>query len=261
MSSKIFALFLLVAIAFPASEQSVQVKYVEGITHGFLILRSLDGRILATGDQIQTVEGDRVTSETTFHFKDGSIQDETAVFVQNRTFRMISYHLLEKGSSFPHPIDASFDVSKNEVTIHAAEGNKEKDSVQHMDLTPDLVNGFVTTVLRNIPEDATGIKLPMLALSAKPRMVQLAIKSIDSNSNFTIGGSRKKALHFQIHIELGGVAGVVAPLVRKQPPDIHVWLSAGRAPTFLRSQGPLFEGGPVWRIDLAAPQMPQTMLK
>jgi hypothetical protein len=98
----------------------------------------------------------------------------------------------------------------------------------------------------------------MLALSAKPRMVQLAIKSIDTKTTFTINGSHRKALHFQIHIDLGGVAGVFAPLVGKKPPDIHIWLSAGRAPTFLRSQGPLFEGGPIWRIELAAPQMPET---
>ena len=263
MPSKICALLVFFALLppHPAGAQPVEVKHTEGITHGFLILRSLDGRILATGDQIQIVEGNQVTSETVFHFKDGSIHDETAVFLQDRTFRMLSYHLIEKGPSFPHPIDASLDVSKNEVTIHAAEKKQEKDAVEHMDLTPDLVNGFVTTVLKSVPPSAAGTKLPMLVLAAKPRMVHLVIKSIDTNSTFAIAGSRRKALHFQIHIDLGGVAGVVAPLVGKQPPDIHIWLSDGRAPTFLRSQGPLFEGGPVWRIDLAAPQMPATRAK
>lgn len=263
MPSKICALLVFFALLppHPAGAQPVEVKHTEGITHGFLILRSLDGRILATGDQIQIVEGNQVTSETVFHFKDGSIHDETAVFLQDRTFRMLSYHLIEKGPSFPHPIDASLDVSKNEVTIHAAEKKQEKDAVEHMDLTPDLVNGFVTTVLKSVPPSAAGTRLPMLVVAAKPRMVHLVIKSIDTNSTFAIAGSRRKALHFQIHIDLGGVAGVVAPLVGKQPPDIHIWLSDGRAPTFLRSQSPLFEGGPVWRIDLAAPQMPETRAK
>lgn len=263
MPSKILALLLLLAlIPFdPASAQSVEVKHTEGITHGFLILRSLDGRILATGDQIQTAEGNQVTSETVFHFKDGSIHDEVAVYLQDRTFRMLSYHLTQKGPMFPHPIDALVDVPKNVVTIHAAEKDQAKDAVEHMDLTPDLVNGFVTTVLKNVPPDAAGTKLPMLVLSAKPRMVHLVIKSIETNSTFAIGGSRRKALHFKIQIEIGGVAGVVAPLVGKKPPDIHIWLSAGQAPTFLRSHGPLFEGGPIWRIDLAAPQMPGSTAK
>jgi hypothetical protein len=263
MPSKICSLLVLLVLLpqHPASARSVEVKHTEGITHGFLILRSLDGRILATGDQIQSVEGNQVTTETVFHFKDGSLHHETSVYLQDHTFQMLSYHLTQKGPMFPHPIDASLDVSKNEVTIHAAEKNQEKDAVEHMDLTPDLVNGFVTTVLKNIPPDAAETKLAMLVLSAKPRMVHLVIKSIDTNSTFAIAGSRRKALHFQIRIDLGGVAGVVAPLVGKKPPDIHIWLSAGRAPTFLRSQGPLFEGGPIWRIDLAAPQMPETPMK
>jgi hypothetical protein len=260
MPSKILSVLVLVAL-FPFHHglaQPVEVKHTEGITHGFLILRSLDGRILATGDQIQTVEGNQVTTETVFHFKDGSLHDETSVYLQDHTFHMLSYHLTQKGPMFPHPTDASLDVSNHEVTIHATEKNQQKDAIEHMDLTPDLVNGFVTTVLKNIPPSAAGTKVPMLVLSAKPRLVHLVIKSIDTNSTFAIAGSRRKALHFQIHIDLGGVAGVVAPLLGKKPPDIHIWLSDGRAPTFLRSQGPLFEGGPIWRIDLAAPQMPET---
>jgi len=260
MPSKILTALVLVALllSHPAFPQSIEVKHTEGITHGFLILRSLEGRVLASGDQIQTVEGNQVATETVFHFKDGSLHDEASVYLQDHTFRMVSYHLIQKGPSFPHPIDASLDISRNEVSIHASEKKQGKDAVEHTDLTPELVNGIVTTVLKNIPPDAAGIKLPMLVLSAKPRMVQLAIKSIDTKTTFTINGSHRKALHFQIHIDLGGVAGVFAPLVGKKLPDIHIWLSAGRAPTFLRSQGPLFEGGPIWRIDLAAPQMPET---
>jgi len=263
MQSKTFTLLVLVAVLpFHASRaQPVEVKHTEGITHGFLILRSLDGRILATGDQIQTVEGNQVTTETVFHFRDGSLHDEIAIFLQDRTLRMLSYHLTQKGPMFPHPIEASLNVPKNEVTIHAGKKNREKDAVEHMDLTPDLVNGIVPTVLKNIRPDGAGTKLPMLVLSAEPRMVHLVIKSIDTNGTYAIAGSHRKALHFQVHIDLGGVAGAVAPLVGKKPPDIHIWLSAGHAPTFLRSQGPLFEGGPIWRIDLAAPQMPETPMK
>jgi hypothetical protein len=52
-------------------------------------------------------------------------------------------------------------------------------------------------------------------------------------------------------VELGGVAGVVAPLVGKKPSDMHIWVYEGAAPTFLRFEGALFEGGPIWRIELA----------
>ena len=33
-------------------------------------------------------------------------------------------------------------------------------------------------------------------------------------------------------MELGGIAGIVAPIIGKQPPDLHVWILGGDAPAF-----------------------------
>ena len=38
----------------------------------------------------------------------------------------------------------------------------------------------------------------------------------------------------------------------KQPPDTHVWVLGGEAPAFVKSEGPLYAGGPIWRIQLAS---------
>ena len=65
----------------------VPVKHIEGVSHGFIVLHAQDGRALATGDMIQTVEGERVTNEVVLHFKDGSVHDEVTVFSQNHEFR------------------------------------------------------------------------------------------------------------------------------------------------------------------------------
>jgi len=46
-----------------------------------------------------------VSCRTIFTFKDGSVDDETTVFSQRHTFRLISYHHIQKGPSFPHPMD------------------------------------------------------------------------------------------------------------------------------------------------------------
>ena len=40
--------------------QPTVVRYPEASVHGFLMLRTLDGNLLAAGDLIQTVRGDRV---------------------------------------------------------------------------------------------------------------------------------------------------------------------------------------------------------
>lgn len=54
--------------------------------------------------------------------------------------------------------------------------------------------------------------------------------------------------------KIQGPAGVIAPLIRKQPPDIHVRLVKSEAPTFVEFEGPLSQDNPVWRIELTAPE-------
>jgi hypothetical protein len=56
-----------------------------------------------------------------------------------------------------------------------------------------------------------------------------------------------------LKVEIGGIAGFLAPLVGKQPPDSQMWILDGTAPAFVKSEQPLYLGGPLWRIDLASP--------
>ena len=76
------------------SAEPVVVRHVEGLVHGFLSLRSPDGKLLANGDLIQGARGNRVTSRLVFHFTDGSLSDETAVFTQRGHFSLVSDHLV-----------------------------------------------------------------------------------------------------------------------------------------------------------------------
>jgi hypothetical protein len=79
----------------------IAVRYTEGLIHGFLVLRTPAGETLADGDLIQIAYGERVTTRLIFHFKDGSVRDETAVYSQHRNFRLLSAHLIQKGPAFP----------------------------------------------------------------------------------------------------------------------------------------------------------------
>jgi hypothetical protein len=60
--------------------EQIPVRYPQGSIHGYLALKTLDGVSIATGEVTQTVRGSRVTSRITFHFRDGSIDDERTVF-------------------------------------------------------------------------------------------------------------------------------------------------------------------------------------
>lgn len=226
------------------------MRYYEGVSHGFAVLRSMEGEILAEGDMIQVVKWQQVTSEVVFHFRDGSLYDEVTIYSQKRVFRLISDHLIQKGPSFPNPIDILMDAAKNEVTIHAIDKGKQKDETQHIDLPEDLSNGMVLTLLHDISPSTHQTTVSMLSASAKPRLVKLKITPSGQRA-FRVDVSRRKAIDFDIHVEIGGVAGAVAPIVGKQPPDTHVWMSPGSVPTFIRFEGPLYTDGPIWRADLA----------
>ena len=63
--------------------------------------------------------------------------------------------------------------------------------------------------------------------------------------SFATGGTNRKAMHYVLKVDIGGIKGVVAPLVGKQPPDSHVWILGGDAPAFVKSEQPLYNGGPL----------------
>ncbi|HEY6184312.1 MAG TPA: hypothetical protein VIW67_18855, partial [Terriglobales bacterium] len=68
-----------------------------------------------------------------------------------------------------------------------------------------------------------------------------------------VGKSKHMATHYIIKVDIGGVAGAVAPIVGKQPPDRHIWIADEGAPVFVKMEGPLYNEGPTWRIELASP--------
>jgi hypothetical protein len=84
---------------------TVPVRHSEGLMHGFLVLRTLDGKALADGQLTQEAQGDRVTAHLVFRFKDGSLYEDTTIFSQRGTFRLLTDHQIQKGPSFKQPVD------------------------------------------------------------------------------------------------------------------------------------------------------------
>jgi hypothetical protein len=233
--------------------EPVTVRYAEGLVHGFLSLRSADGKVIASGDLIQNVRGDRVTSRLVFHFADGSTHDETAVFSQRGRFLLLSDHLVQKGKAFERPIDMTIDRQAGQVTVrYTDEKGEQKSEVERLELPPDLANGMIITLLKNVRRNAMPKTLSFIAATPKPRLVKLEL-SVAGTEPFTVAGSARRATHYVLKVEIGGVAGLIAPLVGKQPEDSHVWILEGEAPAFVKSQASMFMGGPLWRTDLVSP--------
>jgi hypothetical protein len=231
----------------------VGVRHTEGTYHGFLTLRTLEGKTLANGELIQVAHGERVTSRLIFRFRDGSLDDETTVFTQRATFQLISDHHIQRGDSFPQPIDIL--VEKGKVTARSKDKNgQEKVDVGAIEMPPDTSNGLPLILLLNIRPTDPETKVAFIAPSSKPRLVHISIKPA-GETTFSAGGIRHKATEFVLHIEIGGIAGVVAPIVGKKPADTRVWILGGSAPAFIREEGQFYVGGPIWRVDQIAPTL------
>jgi hypothetical protein len=245
------ALMAATALLHPASAEMLRVKFLEGTQKGYLALTTEDGKRIGTGELSQVVEGDRVRVRLVYRFLDGSIDDERAVFTQKGTFRVVTDRHIQKGPSFPHPIDVAIDVAKGEVTTRSGDGDATAET-KSMDLPEDLANGSILTLLKNMSAEASSLKVSYVATDPKPRLVKLDITGTGDDA-FRVGSLTRKARCFLIKIDIGGIAGVVAPLIGKQPGDIRVWIEEGEAPAFIREEGAFFVGGPVWISQTASP--------
>jgi len=256
LRSRLFAILLIsicIVSGVAASASQVAVRHKEGLIHGFLVLSTLDGTPIAAGDLTQVARGDQVTTRLAFRFKDGSQQEETTVFSQRGNFRLISYHQVQKGPSFKDASDLSITCATGQVNVrYTDDDGKEKVVNEHLDLPPDLGNGLVPKLLMNLPEGTSSIEIPLLVAAPKPRLVKLVVNA-QGPEPFSLVGFSREAMHYVAKLELGGVAGVVAPMVGKQPPDSQLWILGGQAPVFLKSEALSYMGGPMWRTELVSP--------
>ncbi len=119
----------------------------------------------------------------------------------------------------------------------------------------DLYNGLVPMLIKNVSPDSGETKVSMIVATPKPRVVTLVIMPMVPET-FYLAGLPRKASVYEIKIELGGLAGVIAPVIGKQPPNISMEIFGGEMPVFLRETGPLFEGGSMLTISLIGPTWP-----
>ncbi|HYZ74768.1 MAG TPA: hypothetical protein VE641_16935 [Chthoniobacterales bacterium] len=204
------------------------------------------------GEQIQVVKGNQVRSRLVLHFRDGSVDDEVSVFNQTSTFQLVSDHHIQKGPSFPEPMDLTIDIPGRKATWLDAKSRKQQTKTEEMDFPPDLANGMISLVVENFPASTSEMRLSYVAGTPKPHVVKLVVTP-DGYETFHLGGVKRRSRRFNLHIEIGGIAGVVATVAGKQPDDIKLWALEGDAPTFLRMKGPMYEKGPTWITELTSP--------
>lgn len=247
------ALPLLMASAVQEREGTVKVRYVEGTLHGFLKLRNSSGEAIADGELLQVPRRGGLDSRMVFRFRDKSYFEERVLFSQRGVFRMESYSLIQRGASFDDDIEVSLDRSgKYDVKSVARDGEKKGWSGT-MDLPADTYNGMVVVLLKNLAAGDTQ-RVHLVAFTPKPRLVSLEMAPAGTG-NVKVGAHGESTVHYTLKVKLGAVIGFLARLTGKKPPDSHAWIVTEGAPGFVRFEGPMYTG-PVWRLELATPDLP-----
>ena len=241
---------LAITVGTAALAEPISVKHIQLPMHRFMVARSEAGKIIANGEFSQVVQGDEVTMRLTYKFEDGSIDDETTTYRQQGTFRLVRNHHIQKGPFFVKPVDFTVEAATGIVTSLTTDKNgKIHVESEHMDLPDDLANGFVGTLLLNVPHDTTPFRVGMLAPVGSGRLIRLLI-SREGEQPFHMTEQTLKATVFRIHPELGGIVGVIAPLIGLQPKDVLVWVLEGEEPAVVRIVGQLGGYGPVVNSEL-----------
>ncbi len=255
------AILLVIAVLVnsPAHAAPVAVRFLEGVAHGYFIVRSLAGETLGQGELTQVLKDENlVESHVLIHFKNGSLYDEKVAFSQQRVFTMLRYHLIQRGPSFPDQVDVSIDRGTGEYKVRSPSGKdgKEKVLTGHFDLPNDVYNGMFVMVLKNLFKEANAT-VNFLAFTPSPEAIQLQLRFIGERT-VHIGDLSTKAKHYVLKPQIGKIRQFFGKLSGQLPADFHYdwWILTDEAPSFVQFEGPLQLMGSIVRIELVSPRLP-----
>lgn len=242
----------------PVNAAPIAVKFPEGMTHGFLLVRSLAGEILGQGEMIQTLkEDDLIENQLVFRFKDGSLHDEKVAFSQQRVFTMISYRLVQRGPSFPEQLDVSVDRGTAKYTVRSQEGEDGKEEVLtgQVDLPKDVYNGMLITMSKNL-QKGSDETVSVLAFTPTPQAIKVNLHAVDEDP-VNIAEVSRKATQYVYTPQIGMIKEFFGKALGKLPAEFHYtcWIMNDKIPSFVQFEGPLQLMGQVVRIELVSPRL------
>ncbi|TKB58900.1 MAG: hypothetical protein E8D49_10970 [Nitrospira sp.] len=242
----------------PTYAAPIAVKFPEGMTHGFLLVRSLAGEILGQGEMIQTLkEDDLIENQLVFRFKDGSLHDEKVAFSQQQVFTMISYRLVQRGPSFPEQLDVSVDRGTAKYTVRSQEGEDGKEEVLtgQVDLPKDVYNGMLITMSKNL-QKGSDETVNVLAFTPTPQAIKVNLHAVDEDP-VNIAEVSRKATQYVYTPQIGMIKEFFGKALGKLPAEFHYtcWIMNDKIPSFVQFEGPLQLMGQVVRIELVSPRL------
>jgi len=243
-----------VAALQPLWAAPVPVRFAEGVTHGFLVLREVDGTAIAQGDLLQVGRDGEVDKRMIFRFKDGSVFDERVTYTEHSVYALKTYSLLRTGPAFEADTEISMTAATGAYRVKTKDrkGGEEKTIEGKLDLPPDVYNGMILTVVKDLPKGASEV-IHFVAFTPQPRIIELALTPV-GEEKVTVGELTKMATHYVMKPRVGMWLKFFATILGRMPEDLHVWVLTDEVPAFVGFSGSLTATGPVWRIELASPR-------
>lgn len=241
----------------PVSAAPVAVRAPESAVQSYLVLRDEARKPIALGEYTQRPRTGAIEVHLTFKFKDGSVHDETATFSQRGVFKLVRYALHQRGPSFPTTLDGSLDAATGRYLVKSRKPGKDAETDEgQLELPPDVYPSVMQiTIVKHLAAEASET-VHTVAFTPKPRVLKLVIQP-SAAVPFFVEGTRKTSREYDLKPELGPLLGALAEITGKSPPTYHVWMLRGDVSAFLAADGPLYVGGPIWRIELTSPRWPR----
>ncbi len=240
----------------PLSAAPIPVRFAEGSVHGFIVLRTQDGQFLAQGDLLELVRGADIQKTTVFRFTDGSLFRETVVFTQQGVYTLQSYRLEQHGPAFTEDTTLFLEAATGRYRVETRPhtGGPEKVLEGKLDLPPDVYNGMIPTIVKDIPKGASET-VHFVAFMPGPKIIQLQITP-SGEQTLRVGEDTMTAVRYVLKAKLGTWLKIFAILLGRTPKDARAWVIDGDVPAFVGFEGQLYPADPVWRIELLSPTLP-----
>lgn len=247
---------VVVAALHPVLAAPVPVRFAEGIMHGFLVLRTVDGTGIAQGDLLQVRGNGDIEKRMVFRFKDGSIFDERVTYTQHGVYALKSYAVSKSGPAFEKDTEISMTPATGAYRVKTKDrkDGDEKILEGRLDFPADVYNGMILTVVKDLPK-GTGATVHYVAFTPQPRMIELELTPV-GEEKIAVGDLTKTAIHYVLKPRLGMWLKLIAKILGRMPEDSHAWILADDVPAFVGFEGSLTTPGPVWRIELVSPRRP-----
>ena len=255
-ASVLLTAILAVALK-PILAAPIPVRFAEGVAHGFMVLRDLDGKVLAQGEMLQVPRNGEIDKRMVFRFKDGSVFDERVTYTERGVYALKSYSLSKTGPAFEADTEISMTTATGayRVTTKDRKGGGLKLLEGKVELPADVYNGMLLTVAKDLRKGAREI-IHYVAFTPEPKLIEIDLAPA-GEQKIMVGELTKTAVHYLMKPRLGVWLKLFATLFGRVPDDLHAWILADEVPAFVAFEGSLTTTEPVWRIELVSPRRPE----